>query len=196
MHVLFVCTANQGRSPMAEALMRARLAERGLDSEFTVGSAGLWEGGVACSPPVVDAARALGGDLSHHRSRRLTATLVDEAGLLLGLAGHHAQAVVAARDDAQARTFTLREVARLAEAAGPRSSQEGLDAYVARLHQLRDGRPWRSPEDDVADPYGQPVEAVARTAAEIDSMLRSLLAHMWPVPTVPPARGETARAGT
>ncbi|HEX2063395.1 MAG TPA: hypothetical protein VHE80_03125 [Acidimicrobiales bacterium] len=182
---MFVCTANQGRSPMAEALLRARLAERDLAGEATVGSACLWEGGVACSPPVVDAALALGGDLGRHRSRQLTEVLVDEAGLLLGLAVEHARAIVALRADAEARTFTLRELARLVEAAGPRAPQEGLDDYIARLHRSREGRPWRAPEDDVADPYGQPVEAVANTAEDIDAMLRSVVANMWPPGTAP-----------
>lgn len=192
--MLFVCTANQGRSPMAEALLRVRLAERDVAADATVGSAGLWEGGVACSPPVVDAARALGGDLVRHRSRQLTEALVDGAGLLLGLAGEHAHAIVALRDDAGARTFTVRELARLVEEAGPRGPQEGLHDYIARLHRSREGRPWRSPEDDVADPYGQPVEAVATTAEDIDAMLRSVVAHMWPPEAAPSERVDRAQA--
>ncbi len=179
---------------MAEAILRARLAERDLDSRATVGSAGLWEGGVACSPPVVDAAHALGGDLSRHRSRQLAETLVDEAGLLLGLAVEHAEAIVAMREDARARTFTLRELARLVEAAGPRSPDEEVDAYLARLHRSREERGWRSPEDDVADPYGQPVEAVAATAADLDSMLKSVVSHVWPEGAAPPERADRAQA--
>jgi protein-tyrosine phosphatase len=194
LHVLFVCTANQGRSPMAEAIVRARLAERDLDSRATVGSAGLWGGGVACSAPVVDAAQALGGDLSRHSSRQLTEALVDEAGLLLGLAVEHAQAIVAMREDARARTFTLRELARLVEAAGPRRPEEEVDAYVSRLHRSREERGWRSPEDDVADPYGQPVEAVATTAADLDSMLRSVVGHVWPEGAAAPERTGKAQA--
>jgi protein-tyrosine-phosphatase len=71
MHIIFVCTGNTCRSPMAEALLREALAARGIDS-VTVSSAGTgaWEGA-----PVSEGAYLVG--------------LVREADLIFVMSGHH-----------------------------------------------------------------------------------------------------------
>lgn len=181
-HLLLVCTANQGRSAMAEALLRVRLSRRGLDREVTVESAGFMEGGVRASPPVLDAVRPYGADLSEHRSRRVKKELVAAADLVVAMAGEHARELAAFEGGDEARTFTLKELVRGAEAAGPRQPDEALGDYLARLER-RSG--WRSGSvpseaDDVVDPYGRPVEAVAETAAEIDDLLGRLVEQLWP----------------
>jgi protein-tyrosine-phosphatase len=89
MHIIFVCTGNTCRSPMAEALLREALAARGID-QVTVTSAGTgaWEGA-----PVSEGAYLVGLehglDLSEHRARLLTRDLVREADLVLTMSGHH-----------------------------------------------------------------------------------------------------------
>ncbi len=89
MHILFVCTGNTCRSPMAEGLSREALAARGID-QVTVASAGTgaWEGA-----PVSEGAYLVGLehglDLSEHRARLLTRDLVRDADLVLTMSGHH-----------------------------------------------------------------------------------------------------------
>ena len=89
MHILYVCTGNTCRSPMAEAITRAALAARGMD-QVTVASAGTgaWDGA-----PVSEGAYLVGLehglDLSGHRARLLTRDLVREADLVLVMSGHH-----------------------------------------------------------------------------------------------------------
>ena len=89
MHIVFVCTGNTCRSPMAEGLLREALVARGIDS-VTVASAGTgaWEGA-----PVSEGAYLVGLehglDLSEHRARLLSRDLVREADLVLVMSGHH-----------------------------------------------------------------------------------------------------------
>lgn len=100
--VLFVCTGNTCRSPLAEALFKKRLADRlGCAIEelpargYHVLSAGL--SAAAGGPAAVEAeqvARGYGADLAAHRSRPLTPELAAQADYLVGMTGSHVRAVM------------------------------------------------------------------------------------------------------
>jgi protein-tyrosine phosphatase len=87
-HILFVCTGNTCRSPMAEALLREAAAARGLDVVVSSAGAGAWDGA-----PVSEGAYLVGLenglDLSNHRARLLTREIVRGADLILAMSGHH-----------------------------------------------------------------------------------------------------------
>jgi protein-tyrosine-phosphatase len=89
MHVMFVCTGNTCRSPMAEALLKQALVNRGAD-QITVSSAGTgaWDGA-----PISEGAYLVGLehglDLSGHRARMLTRELVRSADLILTMSSQH-----------------------------------------------------------------------------------------------------------
>jgi protein-tyrosine-phosphatase/tRNA A37 threonylcarbamoyladenosine synthetase subunit TsaC/SUA5/YrdC len=99
--VLFVCTGNTCRSPLAEALCKRLLAQRlscaveDLPAHgFHVLSAGL--SATAGGPAAVEAeqtAQKLGADLSAHRSQPLTPELVERADYLLGMTHSHVHAL-------------------------------------------------------------------------------------------------------
>jgi L-threonylcarbamoyladenylate synthase len=95
--ILFVCTGNTCRSPLAMALCRSLLAQRlgcaiGELAErgFLVLSAGLAAimGDVA-SPEAVEVVREMGGDLEEHRSQPLTMDILAQADCLFTMTNSH-----------------------------------------------------------------------------------------------------------
>src|SRR5881409_1473690 len=86
--VLFVCTGNICRSPLAAALLERALKERGLDVNVTSAGTGAWDGAPASEGAyLVGLERGL--ELSGHRARLLTRELVERADLILTMARHH-----------------------------------------------------------------------------------------------------------
>lgn len=93
--LLFVCSGNTCRSPLAEALARRGITELGL-KEVAVASAGTsaWDGSPASDGALlVGLERGL--DLSSHRSRQLTRDIVAEADLILAMGDNHLPAIQA-----------------------------------------------------------------------------------------------------
>jgi protein arginine phosphatase len=106
--VIFVCTGNTCRSPLAEALARKSAQQRGVD--ITFGSAGI---GAALGSPATDGAILVGlergVDLSRHRSRPLLPGAVDKNTVVLVMASSHVSGVRAAAPEA--RVYLLDEYA-------------------------------------------------------------------------------------
>ncbi|MEZ5490804.1 MAG: low molecular weight protein-tyrosine-phosphatase [Gammaproteobacteria bacterium] len=77
LRVLFVCTANVCRSPLAEGLLRQRLHENGLAGRIQVSSAGTTAlRGLRPDPRVIEVATEAGVPLGRIRSRRLTTRML------------------------------------------------------------------------------------------------------------------------
>ncbi|MEP6662378.1 MAG: ribose 5-phosphate isomerase B [Verrucomicrobiota bacterium] len=104
--ILFVCTGNICRSPMAEGLFRHALEGRG----FRVISAGV--GAIDGQPPSPHAVRALkelGLEISGQRSRMLSAQVVREADYIFGMTHSHVDSINLLYPFAAEKTFLLRE---------------------------------------------------------------------------------------
>jgi protein-tyrosine-phosphatase len=92
--VLFVCTANICRSPMAAAILRRRIADMGLADQVNVESAGVWarDG----QPAAEDAVTVLAGrgiSLAEHRSRTLTEKMLEGADVVLAMEEAHRRSI-------------------------------------------------------------------------------------------------------
>ncbi|MEI6891928.1 MAG: low molecular weight protein arginine phosphatase [Pontiella sp.] len=90
--ILFVCTGNTCRSPMAEALFRQRI---GKELNWEVQSAGVFANtGSPASRPAEEALQEQSIDLSKHKSQPVTAELVENATLIITMTAEHAAHVL------------------------------------------------------------------------------------------------------
>ncbi|MBI3959231.1 MAG: low molecular weight protein arginine phosphatase [Chloroflexi bacterium] len=109
--ILFVCTANQCRSPMAEVIGRQLLTASYPAVEWQVGSAGVRAAnGYPATPASATVAGRHGFDLSRHNSRALTQEIVGAADLLVTMEAVHKRAILAAFPAAVGRVFVLGEL--------------------------------------------------------------------------------------
>ncbi|MDF1500931.1 MAG: hypothetical protein P1P76_10720 [Anaerolineales bacterium] len=109
--ILFVCSANQCRSPMAEVLFEALLEARGEREEWRVESAGVWAyGGASATTNAQLAMQARGLDLSGHASQPAERTLLKQFDVIVVMEGEHKSVLQSANPDLADRIFTIREL--------------------------------------------------------------------------------------
>jgi protein-tyrosine phosphatase len=180
--VLFVCTGNICRSPVAEALLQTRGGELGLP--ISVRSAGSWaQKGNPATPNAILAAREMGLEIEGHRARPLADRLVREADLVLALAREHRDEILYLVPEAASKTFTLKELAALLEALPPAPVHADRDAAVSRISEadrLRGGAGAPVLRDpDVRDPIGSALFAYRDVAWDIQTAIDSVLIGLF-----------------
>lgn len=154
--VLAVCTGNICRSPAVERLLAAEL---GPDSGILVTSAGVGAMvDAAIAEPMASLLAEAGVTPHDFYARHLTESMIRDADLVLALTRGHRSQIVSLHPGAVRRTFTLRELARLARDIDPGEIPPGPPAVrlaaLLSLAAAQRGQKFVEPsEDDVIDPY-------------------------------------------
>ncbi len=156
--LLFVCTGNTCRSPMAEGIARQVLSDTGNWRVVSAGTGAI--NGQPPSPNAVKAMRLSGIDISGHRSQMVNARLVEEATLILGLTRGHVDNLLYLYPQASTKTFTLGH-------------------FDTRL---------RPKDQDIADPIGGSLDEYLSCRDQIKSGIEALLVSSVLEPLRPAAR--------
>lgn len=147
-NILFVCSGNTCRSPMAQALLGKALEEKPdkiKEAKISIFSAGICAlPGQPPSPEAVETMLRYKIDISGHRSRSLDITLLARADLIL--------AMTRSQCDFLKKNFPghVKHIFTLAEFAGQNN-------------------------EDVEDPFGQDLESYQRSAIQINNCLEKIL---------------------
>ncbi len=184
-HILFVCTGNTCRSPMAEGIFRKMLEARGMDVEVR-------SAGVSAAPgfPISGNAliilqeKGIDGDFS---SDELNESTVAWADLILAMTMNHKRALIQRFPGAVDKVFTLREYVeddpRVLDLIAEREklytewqiqlalSQDMPERDKARLGELEK----HMPDYDIFDPFGGPLDLYQQCADEIEQALAKLI---------------------
>lgn len=152
--ILFVCTANICRSPMAEVILKEKLRNSG-NTNISISSAGLMDmkGGRA-RDEAIEIIRNLGVDISHHRSRHLTDDMIKEADIVIVMEASHRDKILGKYPESSNKVFLL--------------SRFGNEKGIER---------------DIADPYGAPVFYYRTAFREISFYINGLLNFLKGLPS-------------
>jgi protein-tyrosine phosphatase len=133
-NVLFVCTGNTCRSPMAEAIANGLARQLELADTIRFSSAGVSAGpGAPATPEAVHSVKELGYSMSTHRSRPVTRELIQSADAIFTMTEGHLNAVLAIDPDAESRACMLDATGRDV----PDPIGHGPEVYTASAHTIR-----------------------------------------------------------
>jgi protein arginine phosphatase len=173
MKILFVCTGNVCRSPMAEGFLRHEAQQRGLKLDVKSTGTHAWHGRAA----TIDGRRVMnemGVSIDDHRTLELDQNLVDWADLIIGMSREHARDTIRAFPEAERKTYTMKGLLELLPS---------LPAYDDTVAWLDAAYAERERADalamqDIDDPIGEREAAYRRVASEIRELIERFAAGL------------------
>lgn len=199
--LLVVSTANVCRSPLAERIGNAYLAEvLGADAESTLRIVSAGTGAVAghqMSPESALVLSGLGGDAAKFWAGKVNADLASSTDLTLTMTRQEQEEVLAVAPRSLARTFTLLEAVDLLSMFDPDEGSGGkaVPERARRVvHSMAAARTRRrsSPGDDIPDPLGRPLKVHQEVGEVIADAMLLVLGRL--IGTGVEAHGATTRA--
>lgn len=172
MRILFVCTGNLCRSPMAEGLLRDKLARRRV-ADVEVLSAGTW--GVDGEAPTALARAVMadrGIDVAGQRAASLESGDVAVADLVVAMTTVHRREIEERSVEAADKVVLLNELHEMT------STGATPEARIASLRAQ--ARPPYRRALDVDDPMGLPIGVYERCAEILDAGIERLVELVWP----------------
>lgn len=146
--ILFVCSGNTCRSPMAEVLLRKELqaySAKQLQNLLEIRSAGIMAGaGSPASPEAIKVMAEQGMDLSQHRSQRLNEHLLQWADLVLTMTESHRQYIISEYANQSDKVHTL--------------------AQFSGIKHI-----------DIVDPFGSGIQTYRQSARQLQQLIRQLV---------------------
>jgi protein-tyrosine-phosphatase len=111
--ILFICTANRFRSPIAAIHFARLVVRKGYDKLISVSSAGTWTvPGKPVTPEALNIAKRYNLNLSLHQSRPLTEAVLNQAHLAIVMENSHKEAILQEFPTAGEKVFLLAEVVK------------------------------------------------------------------------------------
>ena len=137
--ILFVCTANRFRSPLAAALLKKHLEELGMMQAWHISSAGTWAvSGQPALPSVIAAAQRFNIDLTDHRSIRVSKRLLSEYDHILVMQSGQKEALACEFPQLKDHIYLLSDVVerRTYDISDSLTSEEETAEVAAELDSL------------------------------------------------------------
>jgi len=130
MKILYVCTGNTCRSPMAEAITRKLVIDRGLADVEAMSAGTAAHNGAPASDGALLVGMERHLDLGQHHAQLLTRDLIDSADLILAMGTHHLQQIASLGGGAKA--YLISDYASRGASARPISDPMGAELTVYR----------------------------------------------------------------
>ncbi|MFA0815627.1 MAG: low molecular weight protein arginine phosphatase [Anaerofustis sp.] len=148
--ILFVCTGNTCRSPIAEGIFNDCAKKSGLGDMFRADSAGIdaIEGDIV-SPKSVEVCRENGIDIQFHTVRQIDEAMLEESDLVFGMTMNH-------RDLLRKR----------------------YPQYSNKIYMLGEYAGTVCCSGDIPDPFGLPLDRYRKTYRILDGYVGNLMEHL------------------